>query len=190
MSGLRVIAGSARGRSLKMPHESLRVRPILARIKKSLFDILMKRLDGSNFLDLFSGSGSVGLEAVSRGVKRAVLVEKEKRCAKVIEENVGILGFGSQVKVVNSSVELYLEGAYEKFDIIFMGPPYKNETGMLYLSMHVLKTIDSKKLLREAGILIVQHHKREVVTDTDGLKIVRVEKYGDSKLTFYNAKAG
>src|SRR5438552_16619526 len=88
---MRIIAGTARKRSLKSPAASLGVRPILARIKKSLFDILRPRLEGSEFLDLYAGSGAVGIEALSRGAKTVTFVDANPNCLSIIRQNLSRL---------------------------------------------------------------------------------------------------
>lgn len=179
------MAGSARGRKLKLPGSSLGVRPILARTKKSLFDILSPRLRGSVFVDLFAGTGAVGIEALSRGARNAVFVEKEPECVRVIKENLEKLDFQKAALVYRRGVEDFVERSDLRPDLIFMGPPYRDKTGMLFLSMPVIRGIEKKGMLKKDGILLVQHHKREVLEDCGELVIFREKKYGDTIATFY-----
>jgi 16S rRNA (guanine(966)-N(2))-methyltransferase RsmD len=187
--GIRVIAGIARGRQLKTPPEHIRIRPILGRIKKSLFDILTEKIAGSVFLDLFAGSGNVGVEALSRGAREVFFVEKEKECIKAIRHNIAMLKFEARAQVVPAWVEDFLKHSSSKYDIIFAGPPYKNEHGMLALSMPAIMLIEKNKLLNDGGWLIVQHHKKEELSDCGSLGIFRQEKYGDTKVTFYRYRS-
>ncbi|MFQ3675094.1 MAG: RsmD family RNA methyltransferase [Endomicrobiia bacterium] len=129
---LKIIAGEKSGFELKSPEN---IRPILARIKKSVFDIIRARISQSIFLDLFAGSGSVGLEALSRGAKSVVFVEKEKRCISVLYENINFLQYREKSFVINADVlkDLFWIDKVRKyltksdttgFDIIFVGAPY------------------------------------------------------------------
>jgi len=181
---MRIIAGEARGRLLKMPRGSVAVRPILARIKKSLFDILRPRLGNASFLDLFAGTGSVGLEALSRGAAACVFVERERACVRAIQQNSGALGFADRATVAQQPVESYLRLARGSYDIIFIGAPYKDAHGMLALSQPCCAQIDEHGILANNGVVVVQHHKKEPLESIGGLRIVRQERYGDSMLSF------
>ncbi|MFH1283677.1 MAG: 16S rRNA (guanine(966)-N(2))-methyltransferase RsmD [bacterium] len=185
MPGITIIAGQARGRKLKLPRILLGIRPILARIKKSIFDILRNKIQESVFLDLFAGTGSVGIEAISRGAKRVVFVESQNKCISIIKDNLEIFKFDRLSRVINNDVHRYVENSSEQFDIIFMGPPYKDENGMLFLSMPVIKAVADRKLLKPDGWIIVQHHKRELLETYKDLISFREEKYGDSIVSFY-----
>ena len=174
---LRIIAGKFRGRNLEtLP--GFQTRPLLSRTKKSLFDILTPKIVGCTFLDLFAGFGTVGIEAFSRGAEKVVFVESDGNCIKVIEDNLIKLGISENAEIVQRDAEQpdLLEG---KFDIIFIGPPYQ----MKMLSEIIRK---SEKLLKDHGLIIGQHHKKEILTEkTGGLSLYRQEKYGDMRLSFY-----
>lgn len=174
---LKIIAGKFRGRNLEtLP--GFQTRPLLSRAKKSLFDILTPKLSGSIFLDLFAGFGSVGIEALSRGAKKVIFVESDGNCIKVIEDNLvkfGIRDFAEIIQRDASQPDL-LEG---KFDIIFIGPPYQ-----MKMLAEIIKK--SEILLAKNGLIIGQHHKKEILTETvGGLSFYRQEKYGDMRLSFY-----
>src|SRR6202042_940882 len=118
---MRIIAGSSKRQSLKSPPPSLGVRPILARIKKSLFDILRPYLEGADFLDLYAGSGSVGIEALSRGAKFATFVDSNPNCLSIIRQNLSKLQLFDRAKLVRADATKDLGYAGGPFDIIFMG---------------------------------------------------------------------
>jgi 16S rRNA (guanine966-N2)-methyltransferase len=185
---MRVQSGSARGRSIKALPSGPEVRPILARIRKSLFDILRPRLGGARFLDLFAGTGTVGIEALSNGASSAVFVDASPASCRMIEKNLDALGFLNRARVVRADVvgQLnLLRGT--PFDIIFMGPPYKDQDrSPLALTVPAIRAVDHNKLLGENGIVVGQHHKKEPVTDLPpGWDLYRQNAYGDSTLSFF-----
>ena len=174
---LKIIAGKFRGRNLKtLP--GFQTRPLLSRAKKSLFDILIPKIVGSVFLDLFAGFGSVGIEALSRGAKKVTFVESDGNCIEVIKDNLIKLGISDFAEIIQRDAAQpdLLEG---KFDIIFIGPPYQ----MKMLAEIIRK---SEILLAKSGLIIGQHHKKEILPDTaGGLLLYRQERYGDMRLSFY-----
>lgn len=187
---MRIIAGQARGRRILSVPKSLAVRPISARIRQSLFDILRPRLPGSLFLDLFAGTGAVGLEALSRGAERAVFVDKDPRCVKVIEKNLARAAWAGKAAVLRGSLGASLawiayRSGTERFDIIFLGPPYVDEQKRpLRLSQGVLGLIASSGILDPDGWVVSQHHKKEPVAAPEGLEVFRESKYGDTVVSF------
>ena len=182
---LKILAGRDRGRPIKKLKSPL-VRPILARIKKSVFDIIAPRLPGSRFLDLYAGSGSVGLEALSRGASRAVFVEQDPACARIIRENVATFKNEAHSSILRLNAAQDLSAVPGPFDLIFMGPPYKDaEKNPLALVVPTLGAIRNAHLAAEGALVIAQHHKKETVNpDPNEWTIVRVEEYGDTKVTF------
>jgi 16S rRNA (guanine966-N2)-methyltransferase len=185
---MRVQSGSARGRSIKALPSGPEVRPILARIRKSLFDILRPRLAESRFLDLFAGTGTVGIEALSNGAARASFVDDSPTSCRMIEKNLDVLGFRARARVVRGDAVKQLNRlAGETFDIIFMGPPYKDLTrAPLALTVPAIHAIVQEGLLAPGGIVIGQHHKKESVEGLPGgWEVYRQNNYGDSVLTFF-----
>jgi 16S rRNA (guanine966-N2)-methyltransferase len=183
----RILSGSARGRSLKPLPKSFPVRPILGRIKKSLFDILQTRLPQSRFLDLFAGTGSVGMEALSRDAAFSCFIEQNKLCAKHITENLEKLGFLSKAVVIRADVMGHLSHLPGPFDIIFMGPPYVDrEKKALSLTAPTLVQVAKYELLSKNGIIISQRHKKEIIQTVPApFEQYREEKYGDTLLAFF-----
>ena len=133
---MRVIAGSARRLHLKTP-EGLETRPTTDRIKETLFNILMPEIPGSRFLDLFAGSGGIGIEALSRGASEAVFVENNRKAAGIIRENLAFTKLSDRARVLGSdalSAIRQLSG-HGRFDLIFMDPPYQGGFYIPVLSM-------------------------------------------------------
>ncbi|MBI3552619.1 MAG: 16S rRNA (guanine(966)-N(2))-methyltransferase RsmD [Elusimicrobia bacterium] len=191
---MRIIAGSLRGRTYKARKDP-GVRPISGRIKKSLFDIIRGLLPGSRFLDLFAGTGAVGIEALSRGAGSVVFVDLDKDCVAAIEATVTRMGLGSKARAVfgNALSDLswlpYRAGL-EQFDLIFLGPPYKDlEKRPLAYSGKALARVAQAKLLAPGGWMIAQHHVKEDVPAPVGFERVRREKYGDTFLDFFRPSA-
>jgi 16S rRNA (guanine(966)-N(2))-methyltransferase RsmD len=165
------------------------VVPISDRIKQSVFDIIRPRVPGSYFLDLFSGTGNVALEALSRGALKAVMLDREVACVKNIKRNLEHLGFTERAEVIKADV---LKGidflnacAPEGYDIIFMGPPYRDiNEKPLALSGPALAETAKYNLLCPTGFIVLQHHKNEVFDVPAAFKIYREEKYGDTLVHF------
>lgn len=183
---LKIIAGKGRGRVLATLPKGYPVRPILWRIKKSLFDILTPRLTGCRFLDLYSGTGSVGLEALSRGASHATFVEKDSRCLALVRKNAGILEVGESASFFPFDVLGDLSGLPGPYDIIFMGPPYVDQKKCpLKLVEPTLANVARYGLLKPTGLIAAQHHKKEEINDVpQDWAVVREETYGDSVVSF------
>jgi 16S rRNA (guanine(966)-N(2))-methyltransferase RsmD len=190
MAQLKVLAGTARGRSLKtLPQNDLSIRPMLGRMKKSVFDIISNKIANSHFLDLYAGVGSVGIEAISRGAALAVFAELSPFSIALIKHNVDLLAFGDRAKIVRCDVINNFQNLLGSFDIIFCGPPYKDsEKKPLALTYPTLKNIAQYNVLRGGGIVIAQRHKKEEVPPVLGLTHFRDEQYGDTIISFYKRK--
>jgi 16S rRNA (guanine966-N2)-methyltransferase len=186
---MRIIGGTAKRRGLKSPSHSLGVRPILARIKKSLFDILRPRLEGSEFLDLYAGSGSVGIEALSRGAAYATFVDANPNCLSIIRQNLSKLQLFDRAKLVRADATKGLAYAGGPFDLIFMGPPYHDQKwNALSLTQPTLREIFRSKILKPDGIVVGQHHAKEPPADLPQWEMYRQESYGDTKLSFFQPR--
>lgn len=183
---MRIIAGSARSLPLRAP-EGLDTRPTSDQIKETLFNMLQFDVDGCYFLDLFAGSGQMGLEALSRGGEYAVFVENNKKAARCIEDNIQFTKFDKQSRLLVSDVisALYtIEGKY-KFDIVFMDPPYNKE-----LEKEVLKYLSTSSLLKPDTKIIVE---ASVDTSFDyveelGFEITKYKKYKTNVHVFLRKK--
>lgn len=159
---MRIIAGRFKGAPLKSP-KGLQTRPTTSRLREALFNILQNKIEGSRFLDLFSGSGLMGFEAMSRGAKSAELIDNHFQSIQCIKNNAAQLGLAGDLQVVKSDVILYLERCAKQakqFDIIYADPPYKTTVvyqGKQYLlSQLVLHLIDTHNLLAPEGLLFIE----------------------------------
>ena len=191
---MRIIAGSARGRRIFSVSKNLPVKPISDRIKQSLFDIIRPRVPAAIMLDLFAGTGSVSLEALSRGAQKTVMVDREPACIKNIHRNLAHLGFEDRAKVLKGDILRPLDWLLpysdnEGYDIIFMGPPYRDQNNkMLALSEPALKNVAQAKLLAPGGMIILQTHKSEAFAIPAEFEMYRQEKYGDTLVHFLRYK--
>ena len=180
---MRVIAGVAKGRRLKAPR-GWPGRPTADRVKEALFNILSPRVPGSCFLDLFAGTGNVGIEALSRGAERAVFVERDARAVRAIHDNLAAAGCERRAVVLKMDVPAAVRemSAKERFDLIFVDPPY----GM-GMEVSALALIGQCGLLKSDGWVVVESGKREnLPADCAGMVLFRRERYGDTVLSFYN----
>lgn len=181
----RVIAGKYGGMPLQAP-KGEHTRPTTDKVKEALFSILQTRIPGSRFLDLFSGSGQMGIEAVSRGAERAVLVDENRESAAVISAN--ILKTGSKEQTVFHKRDVFktlgiLGEAQEIFDIIFMDPPYASAPAYC---AKAAEYICRYGLLRPGGLFIVEHASDDAFPENVmNLTLYRRCKYGSTMLTFY-----
>lgn len=180
---LRVIGGTAKGIPLKYP-DMKNTRPTQASIKESLFNIIMNYVPESKVLDLFAGSGSLGIEALSRGAESTIFVDQNSTCRDIIVENLEKTKLLNKAKVIKLDVfsairQLGKQG--EKFDIIFLDPPYN----MKFL-VNTVQSIDEFDIISEEGIIACEHHKNEEAPETiGGLNKVRVKSYGEKIYSFY-----
>ena len=180
---MRIIAGSARGRRLKTPRGK-NTRPTSDRVREALFNILSPYIPGCSFLDLFAGSGAVGLEALSRGAARAVLVEADRTALAALRENVILTGFQDRAYILAREVKdalFYLGQRGDKFDIIYLDPPYYQN-----LVEPTLQQIETAAVLRDGGIAVAESAVRDLVpTEIGRLFRWREKEYGDTCLNFY-----
>ena len=180
---MRIGGGEFRGRILKGP-TGLKTRPTRARLKKSLFDVLSRRVAGTRVLDLYAGAGALGLEALSRGAAMAVFVERRRQAAAAIRENVEAFGLTERASLVAKDVWSALPRLatdVERFDIIFADPPYRSSE-----SEKLLRFLGEAALLASTGIVVIEHHYRNELDSVYGrLERSRELKAGESRLTFY-----
>jgi 16S rRNA (guanine(966)-N(2))-methyltransferase RsmD len=180
---MRIIAGTAKNKSIKC-RKGLETRPTLDRVKEALFSKIQPYVEDCRILDLFSGTGNIALEAISRGAKKAIMIEKDQEALKVIIENVNSLGFESKCRAYKNEVSRAVDilgRKGERFDIIFMDPPYSEQ-----LCTEVIKSIEKNKILAENGLIICEHHLREKLDqEICEYKKVDEKSYGKKTLTFY-----
>jgi len=179
---MRVISGNARGRSLLFPNKS-KSRPTSDRIKEAFFNILSP-VDGTIFLDIFAGSGSVGIEALSRGAAFVAFIEQDGAHCNYIKNNLLRCGFTDNYQIVNIEAKKaipVLQKSGAPFDVIFADPPY--EVGLVE---ETLDQLTDGTLLTSGGVIIFQHSLREKPDweQRIGIKVFDQRKYGDTLLTF------
>ena len=175
---MRVISGSARGRRLK-ELQGMETRPTTDRVKEALFSIIQFELPGREVLDLFAGTGQLGIEALSRGAARCTFVDQRKDAAALVRENLKLTGLSDQARVVQGDSISYLMSCREKFHVIFLDPPYQKG-----LYGPVLEAIVREKVLKEDGMIIAEHLSKETMPPIAGLTVSRVKNYGATAMTF------
>lgn len=174
---LRVISGEYRGRHLKQPSFSIS-RPTSDRTKEAVFSMIQFELKNSIVLDLFSGSGALSIEAVSRGAMKSFAVDNNSEAVKVINENVNNLNINN-ISVIKSDVDNYLKRiSGTKFDFIFMDPPYLD----IELYNETLITINELGLLKTTGLIILETSKPWEIKIPEGLVIQKKKKYGKANI--------
>ena len=147
---MRIISGTARGRKLKEP-QGMDTRPTTDKVKESLFNIIQFELEGRRVLDLYAGTGQLGLEALSRGAERCVFVDQRREAAALVKENIKLCRFEDRSRVVQEESLSFLSACREKFDVVFLDPPY--QSGLLEKSLEQLIRFD---ILREHGIIVCE----------------------------------
>lgn len=187
---MRVIAGMLRRRTLEAP-AGLATRPTSDRLRETLFNVLAPRIEGARFLDLYAGSGAVGIEAVSRGAASVVLVERAVPALKVLRSNLEKVGLRGGIRVEAVSVAAFLkkvrpESTAFLFDLVFLDPPY-DAADEYELALGLLGE-DAKGLLAENALVIAEHRRKEKLEDRYGcLGRNRMLEQGDAALSFYRA---
>ena len=179
---MRVIAGVARSMPLKTP-EGLDTRPTTDRIKETLFNMLQNDVPGAVFVDLFSGSGAIGIEALSRGAERCVFIDNSQRSIRAVNENLRSTGFTRNSEVVSRDSYDYIKHTSKTFDIIILDPPY----GYSHIS-NILPF--AAKKLNDGGIIICEYEKEAPTPETpDGLELKKTYKYGKICVTIFRKPA-
>ena len=177
---MRVIAGSAKGIQLKTPN-GMQTRPTADRVKEALFSIIQFDLPGAAVLDLFGGSGQLGIEAISRGASSAVFVDASREACQLIRENLKKTRFDSQATVIQSDYMDYLSRTKQTFGIILLDPPYAE----VYLE-NALKRITEIDILQSGGIIVAERPaEKELPFDFPGYTRSKDYRYGKILLTLY-----
>lgn len=182
---MRIISGIAKSRKIKMDSK-LGIRPVSDRVKQSLFEILKYDITGAVVLDLFAGTGSLGLEAASRGAKEVFFAEKDARCLKLIEGNVKNLGFSKICKIIKGDASLAIKNLKDNkylFNIIIADPPYQKD-----LIKKTLQNLSGNDILNSGGIIVLKRHKKETVDAGLKYEVIKERNYGDTVLTFLRGK--
>jgi len=177
---MRVITGTARGRRLK-ELEGMETRPTTDRVKEGLFNILQFDIEGRRILDLFAGTGQLGIECLSRGAASAVFVDRRSDAVKLIRENLKVTELADRARVVSGDSMEFLRGVREKFDIIFLDPPYG--AGLLEDAISHIAEFD---ILAPHGIIVAEHPVEKGLPPlTAPYRLHRTYRYGKIALTVY-----
>lgn len=175
---MRIITGKAKGVRLKTP-DGLKTRPTAERVKEALFSAIQEYIPGADVLDLFGGTGQLGLEALSRGASSAIFVDKEKTSCELIREN--LLRCRLEGQVVRSDYLSYLCACHKSFDVIFLDPPYAE----VFLES-ALKKISEIDILTNRGIIITERPVgKDLEAEYDRLRRYKEYKYGNTLIAIY-----
>lgn len=181
---MRVISGSARGRTLKAV-PGMGTRPTTDKVKEALFSMIGPYFDGGTLLDLFAGTGGLGIEALSRGMDKAVFVDLEYKSIEVVRSNLKAAGFEDKAEVYKNDAERALKALAKReaaFDLVFLDPPYR-----LKNVDKLMETMDSLKLLKPEATIVVEYDSSFEYPDSFGpFKEVRKAKYGEAAVSIYN----
>lgn len=179
---MRIISGTSKGKKLR-PLRGQAIRPTSDRAKESIFNILGKEVEGKHVLDLFAGTGNLGIEALSRGATRAVFVEKAKSAIELIKKNLSHCGFYSRSHIVRGEVERAIRTLHRKgeaFDLIFMDPPYRRG-----LVQKTLELLHDQPVHHEDSIIVIEHDRREIISEPmAGWTLARKRSFGDTVVSF------
>jgi 16S rRNA (guanine(966)-N(2))-methyltransferase RsmD len=185
---MRIIAGSLRSRTLDAP-PGLATRPTSDRLRETLFNVLAPRIEGASFLDLYAGSGAVGIEALSRGASTVTFVERAPTALRVLRANLARLGLSAGFHIHPGSVGAFLRRAAagpkrERHEVVFLDPPY--DAAPVYADALGLLGGASAGLLAPGALVIAEHRRKERLADSYGsLKRIRLLEQGDAALSFY-----
>lgn len=181
---MRIISGVRRGHKL-IEFEGGDIRPTTDRVKESVFNLIQSHIADASVLDMFSGSGALSFEALSRGAERAVCIDSDKRSVDVIKRNAADLRFADKCEIINSSCFDYMERTKESFDIIFLDPPYNK--GFIE---PVLEGIVKNGLLKDDGIIVLESDNTDYREEAEGLCAVKQRRYGRTYITVYSTDKG
>ncbi|WP_426751860.1 16S rRNA (guanine(966)-N(2))-methyltransferase RsmD [Myxococcus sp. Y35] len=184
---MRIVAGTAKGRALAGPKATSRhIRPTADRVRETLFNVLGQFLDGQRVLDLYAGTGALGLEAVSRGAGQAVLVDQDREALALCRQNAASVGLAGQVEILAAPVTRALETLKrrgERFELVFADPPYAAR-----VVEAVLDGLVAAGLLAPSAMVVVEHDKREAAPESHaGLNLEDQRRFGDTLVSFYRA---
>jgi len=185
---MRIISGTSRGRKLVTPRDQS-LRPTSDRVKESIFNILQDEVHGKVVLDLFAGTGNLGIEALSRGAKRAIFVEKGRQALRLIQRNLSQIGLEERSEIIPKDVSRaigILRHKGECFDLILMDPPY--EKGLI---QSTLMKLNSNPIYHKDSILVIEHNRREPLPRVlGGWNLIRQRRMGDTMISFLTPQEG
>ncbi|MGI6205669.1 MAG: 16S rRNA (guanine(966)-N(2))-methyltransferase RsmD [Anaerovoracaceae bacterium] len=177
---MRIIAGEFKGRKLSAPPD-YKVRPTAEKVREAIFSMIQMYVGDSVVIDLFAGTGSLGLEALSRGAKRAYFVDNDRRSISFVKENVKACGMEDSSVLLCSDYASGLANIHDKADIVFLDPPYK--AGLM---LDCLRRLAESDLLPEGGIVIAEHGRDEMLPEKiKNLELIKDRKYGKVRVSIY-----
>ena len=177
---MRVIAGTAKGRTLKTP-EGMLTRPTAERVKEAVFSAVQFDLPGAKVLDLFAGTGQLGIEALSRGADRAVFVDARKEACALVKENLRTTGFLDRAQVIQGDYLTYLKTCHERFTMVFLDPPYAEK--FLETALNQLSEID---ILNKDAIIVTERPLGKVLSeDFPRFERLKDRKYGKTVIALF-----
>ncbi len=180
---MRILAGRAKGRKLT-PIKTRGIRPTRDSVKESIFAMIQGYVEGSTVLDLFAGTGSLGLEALSQGAKKAIFVEKEKTLLRALMKNRDLCGFQDQAEIISLDVEVALKALMrrgEKVDLVFVDPPY----GRGYVDK-TLRFINAHDMVSEGGMIVVEHGSAVAPSPQwERLSLEKQKRHGDTVISIF-----
>lgn len=176
---MRIISGKKKGAKL-IEFKGEGIRPTTDRVKESLFNLIQEFVLDANVLDLFAGSGALCFEAISRGARHGVCTDISNDSIAVIRKNLDKLGFLNEVSVIKIGAEDYLRNTTDKFDIIFMDPPYNK--GFIEPALEIIVSGD---ILSDCGIVVVESDSPDEVVPCTGLAVLKMRQYGRTNVTVF-----
>lgn len=176
---MRVISGILKGRNYE-GYNLEGTRPTMDRVKESVFGTIQDYLKDSVFLDLFAGSGGMGIEAISNGSKLSYFIDNNNEVIKVLNKNITNLNIKDKSKIILSDWKKFLNETDEKFDIIYVDPPYKYD-----VYEKIINKVIEKKLLNKGGLLILEHSNLKLDESYDNLSLYRNKRYGNKSVNIY-----
>jgi len=182
---LRVISGKCKAKKL-FTFKGLSLRPTSDRVKESIFDILQKFPPGEKVLDLFAGTGALGIEALSRGARRAVFVEENARSGAALRKNIEACRLSGQAELVSKEVQAGLKALEERgdsFDLIFLDPPYGKG-----LACRTLQALSRSSLIAPDTLIVAEHSPGEDLSSVPSLERIDWRKYGGTEVSFFRRK--
>lgn len=171
---MRIIAGSAKGRRLDAPKTG--TRPMTGRVRESIFSILAQRVRDARILDLYAGTGSLGLEAISRGAAEVIFVESGRQAAVILEQNIDRVGLGGRIR--RGAVRPFLRTATTQYDVVFVDPPYCDDDQEVKRVLELIEPV-----LAPDGMVVLHRQARSDVPPPDFLHTVDERRYGDAVVT-------
>lgn len=178
---LRIIAGNVKGRRLFSPKNN-DIRPTTDRVKESVFNMIASYINNAVVVDLFAGSGNLGLESLSRGAKKVYFVDHSKESLDLAKQNIALCQFSHKSSIIHANYEKALQMIKEKADIIFLDPPYNS--GILH---DCISKIIELNILKPDGIIVAEHSVSEKLPEVESdLEIIKEKKYGTIMVTIYN----